>query len=80
MPSGPTETEKDFGKRTSEEGTIQEVRNKFSSYGICGGRCDTDAGVLRELRFPRQIIIPLTAPHSSVVVIIILIIIGSTIM
>jgi hypothetical protein len=34
-------------------------------WDICGGQSGTRAGVLRVLRFPLPILIPLTAPHSS---------------
>jgi hypothetical protein len=35
------------------------------SCGICSGQSDTGAGFLRVLRFPLPILIPSTAPHSS---------------
>jgi hypothetical protein len=41
------------------------VRAHVRSCGICGGESGTAAGFLRVLRFPLQILIPPTAPHSS---------------
>jgi hypothetical protein len=42
------------------------VRAHVRSCGICGGQSGTGAGFLPVLRFPLPIIIPPTAPHSSV--------------
>jgi hypothetical protein len=41
------------------------IRAQVRSCGICGGRSGTEAGFLRELRFPLPILIPPTTPHSS---------------
>jgi hypothetical protein len=40
------------------------VRAQAKSFGISGGQSGTGAGLLRVLRFPQSILIPLTAPHS----------------
>jgi hypothetical protein len=45
------------------------VRSQISLCGICGGLRDTGAGFLRVLRFPLIILIPPTAPHSSLSII-----------
>jgi hypothetical protein len=41
------------------------VRTLVRLYGICGGQSGIEAGVLRVRRFSLSVIIPLTAPHSS---------------
>jgi hypothetical protein len=41
------------------------VRGQVKSIGICGAQSGTGAGFLRILRFPLQILIPPTTPHSS---------------
>jgi hypothetical protein len=43
------------------------VRARVTSYAICGGQSGTAAGFLRVLRFPLPILIPPTAPHSSII-------------
>jgi hypothetical protein len=41
------------------------LRAQVRSCGICGGQSGTEAGFLRVLRFPLQILIPPAAPHST---------------
>jgi hypothetical protein len=43
------------------------ARVQVKSCGICGGQSDTVAGFLRVLRFPLPILIPPTAPRSSLI-------------
>jgi hypothetical protein len=43
------------------------VRSQAKSCGICGGLSGTGAGSLRVLRFPLSVLIPPTAPHSSII-------------
>jgi hypothetical protein len=43
------------------------VRSQVRSRGIFGGRCGTDADFLRVVRFPLPILIPPTAPYSSII-------------
>jgi hypothetical protein len=47
--------------------TVARVRYRFKSYGICGGQNGTRAGFLRVFRFSLPILIPPTAPHSSII-------------
>jgi hypothetical protein len=44
------------------------VRAQVKLRGICGGYSSTGAGFLRVLRYPLQILIILTAPHSSSII------------
>jgi hypothetical protein len=46
--------------------TAARVRAQVRSCGICGGHSSTGAGFLRVLRCPLPILIPPTAPHSSI--------------
>jgi hypothetical protein len=46
----------------------QKVRTQVRSCGICGGRNGIGAGFLRVFRFPLEILIPQTAPHSSSII------------
>jgi hypothetical protein len=43
------------------------VRSQVRSCGICGRQSGIGAGFLRVLRFPLSILIPPTAPHSSII-------------
>jgi hypothetical protein len=43
------------------------VRPQVRSCGICGRRSGSGAGFLRVLRFPLPVLIPPTAPHSSII-------------
>jgi hypothetical protein len=43
------------------------VQSQVRSCGICGGDCDNREGLLRVLSFPLSILIPPTAPYSSII-------------
>jgi hypothetical protein len=43
------------------------IRAQVRSCGICGGQSGTGAGFLRVLGFPLPILIPQTAPYSSII-------------
>jgi hypothetical protein len=43
------------------------VRAQFRSCGICGGQSGTGAGFSQYFPFPLSILIPSTAPHSSII-------------
>jgi hypothetical protein len=45
----------------------RRVPAKIRSCGTCGGQSGTGVGRLRVLRFPLPILIPPTAPHSSII-------------
>jgi hypothetical protein len=42
-----------------------QLRSQIRSFGICGGKCDSGAGLLRVLGFPLPILIPRT-PYSLI--------------
>jgi hypothetical protein len=46
---------------------VARVRSQVKSCGIRGGQSGTGARFLRVLRFPLPILIPPTAPHSSII-------------
>jgi hypothetical protein len=44
---------------------VARVRTQVTSCGICGGQSGTGEDFFRVLRFPMPILIPPTAPQSS---------------
>jgi hypothetical protein len=46
---------------------VAQVRTQVRSCGICGGQSGAGAGFLRVLWFPLPILIPPTAPLSSII-------------
>jgi hypothetical protein len=51
-------------------GHLAWVRSQVRSYGICNAQIGTGVGFLQVLHFPLPILIPPTAPNSSVIIII----------
>jgi hypothetical protein len=52
---------------------VARVQGQVRSCGICGGQCGTGAGFIQMLRLSLPVPIQPTAPHSSKVIIIIII-------
>jgi hypothetical protein len=48
--------------------TVATRVRSHRSCGTCGEKSGTGAGFLRILRFPLQILIPPTAPHSTIII------------
>jgi hypothetical protein len=63
--SPPSSAEVKNGRRLLT--TAARVRTQVRSCGIGGGQNGTKAGFLRVLQFPLSILIPLTAPHSLII-------------